>query len=273
MEGSFLIGNWIIDQKEKPPENPYLLLGLPGIGNVAKISADYIIDKLKLKPFMVIYGKYMPHSVIINKDGTINLPAFYFYKFKNKDKKDVVIVTGESQPITEEATYEFAELVLKMFDYKIKEIVAFAGKGLWYVPEEPSISIVANDKKYLDSLIKKVQKINKNVKKDNSEHLSTITGLAGVLPAFSKIFNIKASTWMADTYGDPLFLGFNGAYVLIKTLKEYWKFDIDLKELEEEYNKIIEMIKKGENIIKKMWKESEKKERKKEESIKKYYYS
>ncbi|MEO2154501.1 MAG: PAC2 family protein [Nanoarchaeota archaeon] len=270
---SFLSKNWIVEIKGSIPKNPKVLVGLPGIGNVAKIAADYLIDKNKLEPFLIIYGKYMPHSVIVNKDNVIEVPKIALYKLKNKKNEDIVIITGESQPITEESNYEFSELLFKLFDNKIKEIVAFAGRGLNNVPAEPKVAVVANDKNYLKKVIKELKKINKNVIYDEKEKaVVTITGLAGIIPGVAKIYDIKASVWMADTFSDPLFLGFNGSYELLRLLKDYWNLEIDLKELEEESNKIKTIVQKGGDIIKRLWEEQNKKLKEEKETLKKYYY-
>ena len=43
--------SWKIKQFGKKPKlkNPTLIEGLPGIGNVGKIAADFIVDELKAK--------------------------------------------------------------------------------------------------------------------------------------------------------------------------------------------------------------------------------
>jgi len=47
----------IFKQYEEPElENPILVSGLPGIGNVGKITADYFIEKLKMKKMADIFS-------------------------------------------------------------------------------------------------------------------------------------------------------------------------------------------------------------------------
>ena len=84
---SFLNNNWKIVLEKKLPKKPIIVSGMPGMGNVAKIAVDYIIEKLKLEPIGYIYGKFMPYSVIVNEDNTVEVPKFYIYSFKNKKMK------------------------------------------------------------------------------------------------------------------------------------------------------------------------------------------
>jgi hypothetical protein len=43
------MSTWKIDQISKKPKlnNPILIEGLPGIGNVGKVTVDFLIDELK----------------------------------------------------------------------------------------------------------------------------------------------------------------------------------------------------------------------------------
>ena len=268
---SLLTNNWKVVIKKKLPENPIIISGMPGMGNVAKIAVDYIIEELKLKPYAYIYGKIMPNSVIVNQDNTIELPKFYIYSFKNEKKEDIVLLTGESQPLSEEGNFEFAELIFELFDYKIKELITLAGRGLQTVPREIKLFVLANDTKYYKNLIKKLIKIDNSIQKDSYKQVSTITGLAGILPAYAKVYNIKAFSLMADTYADPFFLSFNSSLKVLKVLMSYLNFKVDLKELEKEAEKIEKAIREGENLIKKII-EQQKSQQEGKTNITKYYY-
>ena len=51
----------LIKQYKKPKlSNSILIGGLPGIGNVGKIAADYIIEKLKMQKLADIFSQYLP---------------------------------------------------------------------------------------------------------------------------------------------------------------------------------------------------------------------
>ncbi|MFH0798453.1 MAG: PAC2 family protein, partial [Candidatus Woesearchaeota archaeon] len=63
---------------------PVLIEGLPGIGNVGKVAADFIIDSLKAKKVLEIHSYHFPHSVFINEKNLIELPIIELYHKKIK---------------------------------------------------------------------------------------------------------------------------------------------------------------------------------------------
>ena len=71
---------------EKKPKlnNPILIEGLPGIGNVGKLAVEHLIEMTKAKKFAEIYSKDFPPQVFINPDGTIKLVNNEFYYLKAK---------------------------------------------------------------------------------------------------------------------------------------------------------------------------------------------
>ena len=59
--------------------NPVLIEGLPGIGNVARLSVDYLVDKLEAKKFMEFFSDTFPNSVTISDDSLIKMFSIEFY--------------------------------------------------------------------------------------------------------------------------------------------------------------------------------------------------
>ena len=75
---------------KKPKLNdPLLIEGLPGIGNVGKLAVEHLIDSINATKFAELYSKDFPPQVFINPDGTIELVKneFYFWKKKKRIKK------------------------------------------------------------------------------------------------------------------------------------------------------------------------------------------
>ena len=61
-----------VDKKPKL-NNPILIEGLPGIGNVGKLAVEHLIEMTNAKKFAELYSKDFPPQVFINHDGTIKL--------------------------------------------------------------------------------------------------------------------------------------------------------------------------------------------------------
>ena len=53
-------------------DKPVLIEGLPGVGNVGKLAAEYLISKLEAKKMSSIYSKHFPPQVLIGETGVIS---------------------------------------------------------------------------------------------------------------------------------------------------------------------------------------------------------
>ena len=92
-------------------KNPHLICGLPGSGYVGKIAVDYLIDELKGIQFANIFSSSFPPQVSIQDDGTIDLMKNTLYYCKNTPD-DVILLTGDAQPVTPESEYAMAEEII-----------------------------------------------------------------------------------------------------------------------------------------------------------------
>jgi len=94
-------------------KNPSLICGLPGSGYVGKLAVDHIIDELKGIPFANIFSSSFPPQVLIQPDGTADLMKNTLYYCKNKSQ-DLVLLSGDAQPVTPESEYEMADEITKI---------------------------------------------------------------------------------------------------------------------------------------------------------------
>jgi uncharacterized protein (TIGR00162 family) len=82
-------------------ENPVLVEGLPGFGNVGKIAARLLIEFTHAKVFAELYSPTFPDYVIVNKDGICRPPRYEFHT-ATMGNTDFVILTGDAQPSLED---------------------------------------------------------------------------------------------------------------------------------------------------------------------------
>ncbi len=208
--------------------NPTLLEGLPGIGNVGKITVDFIIDSMNAKKFAEIYSTAFPNSVFINEDNLINLPKISLYHKKIKNK-DLIFLAGDVQPLDERACYEFCELIINMFKkYKGKEIITLGGIGLPKIPKDPRVYCTANN----DKIIKKYK--DKRINPKIFGTVGPIIGVTGLLVGLAGKHNIPSIALLAETFGHPNYLGLKGANEILKLLNKKFYLNLNLKELEKE---------------------------------------
>ena len=141
---------WKVKFVGKRPElkNPILIEGLPGIGNVGKITADFLIDEIKAKKIAEFQGEGLPHSVFINEENMLELPTIELFFKKTQNGKDILIVAGDAQPVDDKSCYAFCEQVLNLAEeYKCSEIITLGGIALRQEPKIPQVYCTGNDKK------------------------------------------------------------------------------------------------------------------------------
>ncbi len=237
------MGNsWKVIKKKKFPKlnNPVLIEGLPGIGNVGKVAVDFIIEELKAKKIFEFFSYSFPHSVFVNENNLVELPSIeiYYKSFNDKKRNDLLLLSGDIQPVDEVNSYEFSDKILDiMEEVNGKEIITLGGIGLASIPKAPKVYCTGNNKK----LIKEFDMVNTNL----YGVIGPIVGVSGLLLGLAKKRNIKAVSLLAETFGHPMYLGVNGAKQILKILNKRLKLKINFKELEKEIKSIeTEMLKK-----------------------------
>ncbi len=220
-------------------KHPVLIEGLPGIGNVGKVTADFIIDQLKAKKVGEFHGHSIPHSVFVNEKNVVELPRIELYA---STEKDALILTGDVQPLSEEACFEFCELVLKVCkELHCREIIALGGIGLKQVPKNPKTYCTGTDKKTVLAFSKSTGVSNRIY-----GIVGPIIGVSGVIVGLAGREKIENIALLAETYGHPMYLGVKGARELLNVLNKYLKLKLKLSKLDEDINELEdEMMTRG----------------------------
>ncbi len=239
--------------KEVKVENGVLIYGMGGgMGQIAKIIGDYLIDKLNPEKIIEIYGDIFPHVVTVDENAILHpITAEIYYK-KVKDQ-DVLILVGETQPYDERGQYEFAFKLLELLKkLGVKLIITTGGYDIGYEPESPNVYIAATDKEVLEEFKKKEERL-------RLDFSSNIVGLAGLLPALAKYYDLKGVVLLAETLGHPMYVGLRGAKAILEVLNKLFDWNIDLKDLEKEIEEQKKEIEKAQKIEEMKKKKEEKK--------------
>lgn len=242
--------NWKAHSVGKRPKinNPVLIEGLPGIGNVGKIVVDFIIDELNAKKIFEFQSYSFPHSVFVNEDNVVELPTIEIYHKKTKSGKDILLLAGDVQPIDEISCYKFSEKVLDILEtLEGTEVITLGGIGLPQIPKKPTVYCTANKK----GLTKQFKNIDDNL----YGVVGPIVGVSGLLLGLAGRRKIDGVSFLAETYGHPMYLGLKGAKEILSILNKKYKLNISIKRFDNEIAEIEEgMLKKTEdlnNVVKK----------------------
>lgn len=235
-----------IKQKKKIIlNNPIMILGFPGLGYVGKISVTYLIKRLKAIKKAELYSPFFPYHVIVNSYGEVTLPKadFYYWKNKEKESNDLILLTGDSQAQTLEGQYELVENIL---DYSVKEgvrkIITIGGYNEITEQKEPSVICVSTKPYLLKEFL--------NLGAVISPEGNPIVGIAGLILGLSELKNIESICLLGETLGymsDP-----KAAKKVLKVLLKFLKIELGLNILDEEIKNYERIVKKSEgfqNII------------------------
>lgn len=221
-------------------KDPIMIEGLPGIGNVGKIVMDFLVEKTKATKIIEYYSHLLPNSVFIGQNNLVELPKLEVYHKKIKGQ-DFLFLTGDVQPVTEEASYTFCELIVDNFKkHKGKYIITLGGIGLNDIPDSPVVYITGNDAKLIETF--KSLKVDKNI----YGVVGPILGISGLLLGVSQQKKVKAVSLLAETFGHPVYLGLKGARAILTKLNTKFAFGMDLKDLEEEIKSMDTQVAKAE---------------------------
>jgi hypothetical protein len=214
-------------------KNPILIEGLPGIGNVGKLAVEHLVDSINALKFAELYCKDFPPQVFINSDGTTELVKneFYYWKAKNKNQRDLVLLTGDYQGLSSQGQYELVEKILDIVEkLGVKEMFTLGGYGLGHEIKNPKVLCATTDK----HLVKRMKKYGAVFKKN--EPGGGIVGASGLLLGLGKLRGFEGTCFMGETPGylvDP-----KSAKAVLKIIMKITNVNLNLSALEEKAKEI-----------------------------------
>jgi uncharacterized protein (TIGR00162 family) len=217
-----------IDITERPQlANAVFIEGLPGVGNVGKLAADHLIECLGATKFATITSKYFPPQVLVLGDGTIRLVnnELYFWKAKEPEQRDLVILIGDYQGLTADGQYVLVESILDLLvELGTKEIFTLGGYGTGKMLEKPRVLGAATDRDLVKDLKKKGVVFRKN------EPGGGIVGASGLFLGLGMRRGLRGVCLMGETSGylvDP-----KSAQSVLEILSEILHVKVDFTDLE-----------------------------------------
>jgi uncharacterized protein (TIGR00162 family) len=225
-------------QEIEPEKNSILICGLPGIGNVGRISVDYMIEKLKMERILEIYSSHFPAQVFVDRGGKAHLNRNTLFYKKISSTKSLFVFTGDFQGNTPEGQYELSWKLLEIArDYRVKNVYTLGGYGIGKLVESPRVLGA------FTNLDMKRQLVNSGVKFPEGEPGGGIVGSNGLIVGMAdKFFHIEAACLMGETSGyfpDP-----KASLEIIRTLSKLIGFKISFTDLEERCKNLSELTEK-----------------------------
>ncbi|MBH59508.1 MAG: proteasome assembly chaperone family protein [Thaumarchaeota archaeon] len=221
--------------KKRKFKNPVLICGMPGSGYVGKLAVDHLLNIFESSAICEIQSDYFPPQIATNKGIVQTMSNKVYHIETGKTKNDILVLTGDSQPITERGNYLVSEKIIEYAkNLGIKKIFTLAAYITGEFVNEPKVYGTATEKKHIRILK------NKGVKIMNQ---GMITGMNGILIGTAKIKGIEGYSLLGETSGymiDP-----KSSKAILESLSKILKIKINLKELSnkiEETNELINQV-------------------------------
>lgn len=238
----------IVEMEKVKLKNPIIILGLPGIGNVGRVAAKYLVEKLGAKKFAKLYSSHFLPFVVIHDDNRVHVlkNEFYYWKAKKKNQSDLIIITGDSQSITPEGHYHVVEAILEFIGkFTPSFILTMGGLQTGKVEDKPKVIGAVTD----TTLIKKYAKV--GIEFNASERVGTIVGASGLLIGMGKMKGYDGICMLGETAGMPIVTDPKGAEAVLNALVKIINVNLDMKDLDKKVKEMETFIGKIENLQKK----------------------
>lgn len=227
-------------------KNPILVEGLPGIGNVGRVAAGYLISELKIKHFADLFSPHFLPLVIIHPSGVATMLKNEFFYYRGK-KNDIIILSGDTQSLTAEGNYDVCDKVIRFAEeLGVKFLVTLGGFAEGKEVKDPKIIGVVNN----PALTKRYAKSGIDFGKNHP--IGTIVGASGLLLGMAELHGIDSLCVMGQTMGFPMITDLKAAEKVIRTLTNILDIKLDLSKLDAIVKQMEGKIRHSETIHKQM---------------------
>ncbi|VVB70804.1 PAC2 family protein [uncultured archaeon] len=188
----------LFEKKKLNVKQGVLLVGLPGIGLISKLSVDYLIKELKAEKVCTVYSPHFPNQMIAKPNGRLKPITMGLYHKKMKNN-DFLFLSSNIQPITVEGQYEVSGKILDFCkNTGIKDVIGIAGYAInKKIEGKPTIYVSGSDQQLVASFVDKKQA-------KRTEFPVPVVGMAALLPGLSKPFGLKGVCLLVETPGNNI---------------------------------------------------------------------
>ncbi|RMF88899.1 MAG: proteasome assembly chaperone family protein [Methanobacteriota archaeon] len=227
------MSEFMLKMEERPElKDPVLIEGLPGIGQVGKIAAEYLIERLKARRFALLHSYDFPPQVLVKMDGVVESMRNEFY-YHRGGSRDLILVTGNTQAATNEGQYRLSEKILDLAEeLGCSMIYTLGGFGVGRNVEKPRVYGAVND----EGLIHSLEPLGVVLERSGVGH---IIGASGLLLGLGSLRGMAGICLMGETSGfyvDP-----GSAKAVLEVLTKHLGMDVDLEGLEKRARDIEKM--------------------------------
>ncbi len=231
----------VIRYSEKPElKRPILIEGLPGVGNVGKIVADFLAEKLEAKHFATLISRHLPPQVLVDGEGVAIMATneLYYAKDVGESHLDIIFLLGDFQSTTPDGQFDICnDLMNEVFlRYDVGTIFTLGGYGTGQMVESARVLGAASDLEMKEKLAPY------GVTFNPGEPAAGIVGASGVLLGLAQYHGIEAACIMGETSG--YFVDYKSAMKVLDVLERLLGTTLDRTDMEIKCQQIDELTNK-----------------------------
>lgn len=204
-------------------EMPVLVEGLPGVGHVGRVTANYLVDEFDSQPVRRMYSPYFPPVLSVDDDGSATLAALTIHAV-DAGERELLVATGYGQADDPVGQYHITEAILDAAEeFGVSEVFALGG-AIAGEPEDAHdvVGAVGEDSDELKEPLERA-----GVSYRGADAPETIGGVSGLLLGFGPRRGMPAASILGTTRSpkrpDP-----GSASAVLESLQELLGFSIDL---------------------------------------------
>jgi uncharacterized protein len=214
-------------------QSPYLICGFPGTGYIGKIAVDHLIEELHARHLADIYSSSFPPQILIRTDGVAELMKNSIYysdratavaanTTTSSSSNDMLLLTGDSQPVSPESQYLLAEEILDIAaKFNIQEIFTLGAYITQVFVDKPRVFGTANDIEIVKAF--DGQNI---LTMDNG----SVAGMNGLIVGIAKLRGIKGICLLGETSG--FVVDAKASKVVLESLLSITGLRVDMTDIE-----------------------------------------
>jgi uncharacterized protein (TIGR00162 family) len=218
---------------------PVFVEGLPGVGHVGKLAAEYLVEELDGEPICRVHSTHFPPQVTV-EDGLAELAGADVYAVETGGR-DLIVLTGDHQAGTPQGHYGVTETFLDVAEeLGADRVFALGGVPTGELVEEYEVVGAVTDADRKDELEAA------GVEFSGDEPAGGIVGVSGLLLGLGARRGVPAACLMGETSGylvDP-----KSARAVIEVLQDLLDFSVDFSSLEEQAEEMEEVVRQMEEL-------------------------
>ena len=214
--------------------DPVLIEGLPGVGHVGKLAAEYLLEEFESELVRRVYADEFPPQVSIDEDGVAELVCAEFHAVET-DGRDLLVLTGDHQAGSNAGHYRLTESFLDVAEGTgVEALFALGGVPTGELIEEYHVLGAVTDAGLKADLEAE------GVEFREDEPAGGIVGVSGLLLGIGGRRGLDATCLMGETSGylvDP-----KSARAVLEVLEGILDFELDYESLEDRAEEMEEVV-------------------------------